>query len=198
MTHSILRMPTSATLTSEQFYDLCRVNPDWKLERTAQGDLVFIAPTGGETGARNANLLIQLGIWNENAQLGVIFDSSTAFHLPNGADRSPDVSWIKHERWNTLTPQQREKFPPLSPDFIIELMSPSDNLRDAQSKMQEYVDNGVQLAWLLNRKDREVEIYQIGKPRTILKQPTQLSGNSILPGFILKLDGFWECDRAIL
>lgn len=124
MPQSILRMPATATFTSDQFYDLCRANPDWKLERNAQGDLVVMAPTGGETGSRNADLLIRLGIWNEQSKLGVVFDSSTGFHLPNGADRSPDVSWVQSDRWNALTPQQREKFPPLAPDFVIELMSP--------------------------------------------------------------------------
>ena len=191
MAQSILRMPVTATLSSEQFYDLCRANPNWKLERTAQGDLVVMAPTGGETGVRNANLLIRLGIWNEQSQLGVVFDSSTGFHLPNGADRSPDLAWIRRERWDALTPQQREKFPPLAPDFVIELMSPSDNLTEAQAKMQEYIDNGVQLGWLLNRQAKQVEIYQPGQPTEILQQPHQLSGNFILPDFILSLDGFW-------
>lgn len=124
-------MPTTVPVTSEQFYDLCQVNPAWKLERTAQGDLVIAAPTGGETGARNANLLIRLGVWNEQYQLGVVFDSSTGFHLPNGADRSPDIAWVKKQRWDALTPLQREKFPPLAPDFVMELMSPTDNLADA-------------------------------------------------------------------
>jgi Uma2 family endonuclease len=191
MTQSILRMPATATLTSDQFYDLCRVNPDWKLERTAQGDLVVMAPTGGETGARNANLLIRLGIWNEQSQLGVVFDSSTGFHLPNGADRSPDVAWVKQDRWNALTPQQREKFPVLAPDFVIELMSPSDDLSEAQAKMQEYLDNGVQLGWLLNRKTKQVEIYQSGQPKEVLQQPNQLFGDPILPNFVLSLDSFW-------
>ena len=191
MSPSILRMPPTATFTSNQFYDLCQANPDWKLERTAQGDLVIMAPTGGETGSRNANLLIQLGIWNEQTQLGVVFDSSTGFHLPNGADRSPDVAWVQRDRWSALTPEQREKFPPLAPDFVIELMSPSDGLADAQAKMQEYLDNGVQLGWLFNRKAKQVEIYRPGQTKEVLQQPSQLNGDSILPNFVLKLDQFW-------
>ena len=191
MTQSILRMPENARLTSQQFYDLCCANPDWKLERTVEGNLVIMAPTGGETGARNANLLIRLGIWNEQSQLGIVFDSSTGFHLPNGADRSPDVAWVKRERWEALTLAQREKFPPLAPDFVIELMSPTDNLKTAQLKMQEYLDNGVKLGWLFNRLAKQVEIYQSGKPKVVLEQPNKLLGEPILPNFVLILDGFW-------
>jgi Uma2 family endonuclease len=184
-------MPATATLTSDQFYDLCRANPDWKLERTVDGDLVVMAPTGGETGARNANLLIRLGIWNEQTQLGVVFDSSTGFHLPNGADRSPDLAWVRRERWDALTPQQREKFPPLAPDFVLELMSPSDSLAEAQAKMREYMDNGVQLGWLLNRGEALVEIYRLNQQIEVLQQPMQLSGDPVLPKFVLRLNDFW-------
>lgn len=191
MAQSILKMPATAPLTSDQFYDLCRANPDWKLERTAQGDLVVMAPTGGETGFRNADLLIRLGIWNEQTQLGLVFGSSTGFHLPNGSDRSPDVAWGQQARWDALTPQQREQFPPLAPGFVIKLMSPTDNLADAQAKMQEYLDNGVQLGWLFNRKAKQVEIYRAGQAKAVLQQPDQLSGEPTLPGFTLKLDGFW-------
>jgi Uma2 family endonuclease len=191
MTQSILKMPPTAALTTDQFYDLCRANPDWKLERTASGDLVVMAPTGGETGARNANLLIRLGIWNEQSQLGVVFDSSTGFHLPSGADRSPDVAWVRRERWDALTSQQREKFPPLAPDFVMELMSPNDNLAEAQAKMQEYIDNGVRLGWLLNREAKQVEVYRLGQSKEVLQQPTQLAGDPILPGFILNLGILW-------
>jgi len=191
MTQNILKMPATVKLTSERFYDLCRENPESKLERTAEGNLVIMAPTGGETGARNAHLLIRLGIWNERSQLGVVFDSSTGFHLPNGADRSPDVSWTSKERWNALSQTQRETFPPLAPDFVIELMSPSDNLGEVRAKMQEYLDNGVRLGWLFNRKTRQVEIYQLGREQEILLQPARLCGDPVLPGFTLDLDGFW-------
>jgi Uma2 family endonuclease len=188
---SILKMPATAGFTADQFYDLCRANPEWKLERTAYGDLVVMAPTGGETGTRNANLLIRLGIWNEQSQLGIVFDSSTGFHLPNGADRSPDVAWVRRDRWDALTPQQREKFPPLAPDFVMELMSPSDNLAEAQAKMQEYRENGVQMGWLFNRTAKLVEIYRPEQPMDVLQQPAKISGSPVLPNFILSLDGFW-------
>jgi Uma2 family endonuclease len=187
----VLKMPASTTLTSHQFYDLCRANPDWKLERTAEGDLMIMAPTGGETGARNASLVIRLGIWNERTQAGIVFDSSTGFHLPNGADRSPDVAWVKLDRWQTLSAKERETFPPIAPDFVIELMSPSDRLEEAQAKLQEYIENGVRLGWLFNRRDKQVEIYRPGNPKEILAAPAQLSGEGILPGFTLALDTFW-------
>ena len=191
MTHTILRMPATAPLTSSQFYDLCQANPEWKLERTAQGDLAIMSPTGGETGARNASLLIKLGIWNEQTQLGVVFDSSTGFHLPNGADRSPDIAWVRRDRWDSLTTEEREKFPPLAPDVVIELMSPSDSVATAQTKMEEYCDSGVGLGWLIHRRARQIHIYQPKQPKRILQQPLQVSGDPVLPGFVLELDGFW-------
>jgi Uma2 family endonuclease len=191
MIPQVIHMPTSAPLTSDQFYDLCRVNPDYRIERTAHGDLMFMAPTGGETGHRNVEVSADFVIWNRQAQLGFVFDSSTGFHLPNGADRSPDVAWVERDRWNRLTPAQREKFPPLAPDFVLELMSPSDSLGEAQSKMEEYMENGVLLGWLLNRKDQQVEIYRLGQPKEILQAPLSLSGEDILPGFELNLTNFW-------
>lgn len=126
-------------------------------------------------------------IWNRQTQLGVGFDSSTCFKLPNGANRSPDVAWIKKDRWNALTPEEQEKFPPIAPDFVLELMSPSDTLRETQEKMQEYIDNGVKLGWLINLKTRQVEISRLGEPVEILTSPPQLSGEDVLLGFILNL-----------
>jgi Uma2 family endonuclease len=144
-------------------------------------------PTGGETGNRNAEIVVDFGIWNRQTKLGKVFDSSTGFKLPNGADRSPDVAWIKQERWDALTPEQKEKFPPIAPDFVLELMSPSDDLQKVQEKMQEYMDNQVKLGWLIDRKTRRVEIYRLGKEVEVLESPTELSGEDVLPGFILNL-----------
>ncbi|MEB3226861.1 MAG: Uma2 family endonuclease [Synechocystis sp.] len=191
MTATVLRIPPAVNFTSEQFYDLCRINPNWKLEREATGDLVIMSPTGGETGARNADILIQLGLWNQRKSQGIVFDSSTGFHLPNGADRSPDVAWVKKERWQGLSLLEREKFPPLAPDFVIELMSPTDNLSDAQTKMIEYQQNGVKMGWLINRRLQQVEIYQLGKEREVLTKPKSLSGDPILVDFRLNLTNFW-------
>ncbi len=174
-------------LTDDQFYQLCRDNPEIKFERNIRGEITIMPPTGGETGEYNASLIADFVIWNRQTKLGKVFDSSTCFKLPNNSNRSPDVSWIKLERWNQLTPQQREKFPPIAPDFVLELMSPSDSLKDVQNKMQEYMDVGVKLGWLIDRKNRRVEIYRQGKEVEILDSPTNLSGEDILPGFILNI-----------
>lgn len=180
-----------ADLTDDQFYQLCRDNPDVKFERNVQGDLLIVAPTGGETGNRHAGLTAQLWLWSQQAQIGPVFDSSTCFKLPNSATRSPDAAWIAQARWDTLTSEQKEKFPPISPDFVVELMSPSDSLPEAQAKMQEYLDNGVQLAWLINRPHRQVEIYCLGQSLEVLTAPEMLSGENLLPGFVLDLKTIW-------
>ncbi|WP_414585877.1 Uma2 family endonuclease [Scytonema sp. PCC 10023] len=174
-------------LTDEQFYQLCRKNPDIKFERNAKGELLIMSPTGGETGNHNSEINADFVIWNRQTKLGKVFDSSTGFKLPNGADRSPDVAWIKQERWDTLTPEQKEKFPPIAPDFVLELMSPYDDLQKVQEKMQEYMENQVKLGWLIDRKTRRVEIYRLGKEVEVLESPTELSGEDVLPGFILNL-----------
>ncbi|NMG18150.1 Uma2 family endonuclease [Brasilonema bromeliae] len=174
-------------LTDEQFYQLCQKNPDLKFERSAKGELIIMPPTGGETGSHNSEMNADFVIWNRQTKLGKVFDSSTAFKLPNGADRSPDVTWIRQERWDVLTFEQKEKFPPIVPDFVLELMSPSDNLQKTQEKMQEYMENQVKLGWLIDRKTRRVEIYRLGQAVEVLESPTELSGEDILPGFILDL-----------
>ncbi len=178
-------------LSDEQFFQLCQDNRDLRLERSAKGDLIIMPPTGGETGNSNAGITAQLWLWNNLHKLGVVFDSSTGFKLPNGADRSPDAAWIPLEKWQALTPQQKERFLPLSPDFVIELMSPSDSLETARKKMQEYLDNGTRLGWLINRKTREVEIYRQGQAVEILTNPESLSGESILSEFSLNLTLIW-------
>ncbi|MBD2252900.1 Uma2 family endonuclease [Nostoc parmelioides] len=178
-------------LTDDQFYQLCRENPGVKFERNHKGELIIMPPTGGETGNKNSEINADFVIWNRQTKLGICFDSSTCFKLPNGANRSPDVAWIRKERWDALTPEQQEKFPPIAPDFVLELMSPSDSLEDTQAKMQEYIDNQVKLGWLINRKTQQVEIYRLGKPVELLASPTELSGEDILPGFILSLQIVW-------
>ncbi len=158
---------------------------------TKDGELIIMSPTGGEAGETNFNLYIDLGIWNRQTKLGVAFDSSTIFVLPNSARRSPDVSWIKLERWNSLTLKEKQGFPPLAPDFVIELVSPSDiknqRYEDLQAKMQEYLDNGVKLGWLIEPSAKTVEIYRVGQQVEILNNPQTLSGEDVLPGFILDL-----------
>ena len=188
---STLDLKTIIDLTDEQFYQLCRANPDVKFERNANGTLLIMSPTGGETGNRNLEIGADFAIWNRQTKLGVCFDSSTCFKLPNGAQRSPDIAWIKQDRWQALTPAQREQFPPITPDFVLELLSPSDSLPTTQTKMQEYIDNGVNLGWLINRKNRTVEIYRPNQSVQLLTNPTQLSDPDILPGFTLNLSSLW-------
>lgn len=191
MTAITINFNNIVKLSDDQFYQLCRDNPDIKFERNESGELIVMPPTGGETGKCNAKLTARFVLWNEQTQLGEVFDSSTCFKLPNGSDRSPDVSWIQLERWNALEPEQREKFPPIAPDFVLELMSPSDSLSETQAKMQEYMNAGVKLGWLIDRKTRLVEIYRQGQPKEVLKSPTSLSGEDILPGFVLNLQIIW-------
>jgi Uma2 family endonuclease len=192
MTAITLNLNSIIKLTSEQFYQLCEENPDLKLERNANGELIVMPPTGGETGKSNSKFNLQIGLWNEQTELGEVFDSSTGFTLPNKADRSPDVSWVEKSRWSALTPEQREKFIPLCPDFVIELVSPSDSLKKSQEKMQEYMENGCRLGWLINRKKREVEIYRPGQDVEVLQSPLTLSGENVLPGFVLYLQKIWN------
>ncbi|MEQ9550011.1 MAG: Uma2 family endonuclease [Coleofasciculus sp. G3-WIS-01] len=174
-------------LTDEQFYQLCQNNRELNFETTAQGELIIMAPVGGESGNRESELIADLVIWNRQTSLGYTFSSSTIFKLPNGAKRSPDAAWIRRERWEALTPEQRRKFPPIAPDFVIELRSATDDLQPLRDKMQEYMDAGVQLAWLINPQQQQVEIYRWGQPVEIRNLPTELSGETLLPGFSLTL-----------
>ena len=174
-------------LTDDQFFQLCQNNRDLRFERTAKGELLIMSPTGGETSNRNFDLAVQLGIWNRQTNLGKGFDSSGGFKLPNGADRAPDLAWIPRERWDALTREQRQKFLPLCPDFAVELRSPSDSLTDLREKMQEYMDNGTRLGWLIDPQNKRVEIYRAGRDVEILPNPETLSGEDVLPGFVLDI-----------
>lgn len=179
-------------LTDKQFYQLCLKNSDVKFERNAQGHIIIMSPTGGETGKYNVEISADLVNWNRQHKLGVCFDSSTCFKLPNGANRSPDLAWIAQDRWNLLSSQEKEVFPAIAPDFVLELMSPSDTLKDSQTKMQEYLENQVKLGWLINRKAKQVEIYRQNQPVEILDCPNILSGEDILPDFFLNLQSIWN------
>ncbi len=174
-------------LTHEDFEKLCQDNPEQKFELTKDGELEVMAPTGGESGRKELNLGADLVIWNRQAGLGETFSSSTGFILPNGAERSPDAAWVELSRWEALTPEQRKKFPTLAPDFALELRSETDSLTKLQQKMVEYRDNGVRLGWLINPQQRQVEIYRQGRDVEVLKNPSTLSGEDVLPGFLLDL-----------
>ena len=185
------QLTLNINLTDEAFFQLCQNNRDLRFERTAAGELIIMPPTGSDTGNRNFDIAVELGIWNKQTKLGKGFDSSTGFKLPNGKDVSPDVAWIKKERWDSLTPEQQNKFAPIAPDFVIELRSSSDNLKPLQEKMQEYIDNGVKLAWLIDRKQRKVFIYRPNCVVEELDNPQTLTGENLLPGFVLDLSQIW-------
>lgn len=174
-------------LTDEQFYQLCTRNQELQIELTAKQELIIKELVGGDTGNQEAGLIGRVWLWNDQSRLGFVFSSSTIFKLPNGANRSPDVAWIQKARWEALTPDQRRKFPPIAPDFVIELRSATDDLETLQAKMQEYLDNGVRLGWLVNPQDQQVEIYRSHQPIETRNFPTELSGESILPELVLRL-----------
>ncbi len=183
--------PVLQKMNDHEFFEFCQLNRDWRFERTHEGDLVIMSPTGGKTGQRNFLLTTLFGGWVEADGTGVGFDSSTGFTLPNGAKRSPDLAWIKRSRWEVLTEDQRAEFPPLCPDFVVELRSPSDALAPLQAKMQEYMDNGAQLGWLIDPEDRRVHIYRPGVPTTCLDNPDSLDGEPLLPGLRLPVAKLW-------
>jgi Uma2 family endonuclease len=192
MTAITLNLNSIIKLTSEQFYQLCEENPDLKLRTQRQRRINCHAANRRRNWENATQNLTTNWTWNEQTELGEVFDSSTGFTLPNKADRSPDASWVEKSRWSALTPEQREKFIPLCPDFVIELVSPSDSLKKTQEKMQEYMENGCRLGWLINRKKREVEIYRPGQDVEVLQSPLTLSGENVLPGFVLNLQKIWN------
>lgn len=191
--HSPLEL--TLELTDEQFFQLCQNNRDLRFERTANGELIIMSPTGSETGRRNSGLNFQLTAWNIQNNLGVVFDSSSGFKLPDGSDISPDSAWVRRDRWDALTPEQKEKFAPICPDFVVELReaklsrreSASDSLEKLRAKMKVYTKNGAKLGWLLDRKNRQVEISRPDRDVEIIYSPATLSGEDVLPGFVLDL-----------
>ena len=183
----LVKIPVSLKLNYEQFLQLAKANADLRMERTAQGELVVLAPTGSEGGSRNLEISTDLALWNRKARLGIAFDSSTGFRLPNGAIRSPDSSWISNERWDALSSDQRRGFAPICPDFVIELASETDDIQVLRAKMQEYLENGCRLGWLIDPRSQQVEIYRLSQSVEVLDSPKLLSGEDVLPGFVLDL-----------
>jgi Uma2 family endonuclease len=178
-------------LTHEQFEQICQNNPDRSFELTENGELEIMPPVGAASGRREIRIGAQLYNWNERTNLGETFSSSTIFILPSGAERSPDAAWVEHSRWEAFTAEEQEKFLPLAPDFVIELRSPSDRLPKLQEKMIEYRDNSVRLGWLINPQQQQVEIYRLGRDVEVLESPTSLSGEDVLPGFVLDLQSIF-------
>ncbi|MEM7759177.1 MAG: Uma2 family endonuclease [Cyanobacteria bacterium P01_A01_bin.40] len=187
MTYTLNLKAFTDSISDRALEQLCLENPDLKFETDQYGKLIVMSPTGSLTGEKNADLIYQVQSWNRQSKLGVVFDSSTGFKLFNGAIRSPDVSWIALNRWNSLRDEQQRGFAPIDPDFVIELLSPTDQLSETQQKMMEYLDCGVKLGWLINPDAKEVEIYRHGQDQQLLNNPSSVSGEDILPGFILDL-----------
>jgi Uma2 family endonuclease len=186
----ILQMPSS--MTDDQFFQFCQLNRDLRIERNQFGEISIMPPAGSETGNREFNIAVQLGIWSEKDGTGIGFSSSTGFTLSTGAKRSPDAAWIKLERWNQLTPKQQKKFAPICPDFVIELRSDSDNLQPLKEKMQEYMQEpGIQLGLLIDRKNRRVYIYRPGEKEEYLENPDVVNCDPILTGFVLNMGKIW-------
>lgn len=183
----VLNLEPVVHLSDEQFYQLCMANRDLNLELNGKGELIIVPPVGGESGNAEAGLITDLEIWNRQTRLGKVFSSSTIFRLSNGAQRSPDAAWVKLERWETLTAEQRKKFPPLMPDFVIQLRSETGHLKPLQDKMQEYLENGLPLGWLINPQDQQVEIYRSRLAVEVVQTPALLSGEEVLPGFELQI-----------
>lgn len=182
---------TSLRLTHEQFEQVCRDNPDLRLELTSTGGLIVMPPAGSLTGKRNFNLTGQFMVWVERDGTGVGFDSSTGFTLPNRAVRSPDVSWVRREKWEALSEDEQEEFAPLCPDFVIELRSRWQTLKEQQSKMQEYLDNGTALGWFIDPRNRRVYVYRAGEEVEVLTNAATVSADPLLPGFELRLEELW-------
>ncbi|MBD2132174.1 MULTISPECIES: Uma2 family endonuclease [unclassified Sphaerospermopsis] len=188
----VFQLPSSVKMTDEQFFDFCQINRNLRIERNKFGEISIMSPAGSETGNREINILGQLWVWTEKDGTGIAFSSSTGFKLSTSAERSPDASWIKLERWNTLTPEQQKKFAPICPDFIIELRSASDNLQPLKEKMMEYMEEpGIQLGLLIDRKHRRVYIYRPGQPVECLENPETVNCDPILPGFVLNMAKIW-------
>lgn len=184
--------PIIQRMTDDEFFEFCQKHPDLRIERTSEGDLIIMPPTGGETGRSNFKLTTLFGNWVEADGTGEGFDSSTIFRLPNGAERSPNAAWIKRSRWEALSKEERKKFPPLCPDFVIELRSDTDRLNVLQDKMQEYIDNGAQLGWLIDPLEKKVWVYCPEAEAECLENPATVSGDPLLPGFVLPLDKIWR------
>jgi Uma2 family endonuclease len=187
-----LDLSSISDISRLQFRQIAADNPEMRLERSKQGHLIIMAPTDGETGNRNFDLIGQLYLWNYTNQLGKAFDSSTGLELPNGGDRSPDVSWIPLAKWEALSPEERRGFLPLAPDFVIELMSRSDSWPQTQAKMEEYMESGCRLGWLIDPKNKRVAIYRPGQAPEILTAPDSLSGEEVLIGFSLDARFLWS------
>jgi Uma2 family endonuclease len=181
--------PLEPRLTDEEFEKFCQQNPDLRIELTSEGEMIIMLPTTPETGSRNFKLTGRLAAWAEKDGTGIGFDSSTVFTLPNGAKRAPDASWMRLDRWHRLSKREKNRFSQICPDFVVELRSRTDRLKTLQAKMEEYIAQGAQLGWLIDPIRKKVQVYRPGREVEILDHPKQISGEPLLEGFILRLDG---------
>src|SRR5437588_1399340 len=184
--------PAKLRMNDDEYFQFCQLNPELRIERTSEGDIIVLAPTGGKSGRQNAKLTARVTNWAEQDATGQVFDSSTEFILPNRAGRAPDVSWIRNERWDALTEKEQEQFPPLCPDFVVELRSKTDRLKTLQAKMEEYIANGAQLGWLIDPLERKVHIYRPAAEPEVLNNPERVSGEPLLKGFVLDVRSIWD------
>ena len=175
------------SMSEEEFFEFCQLNSELRIERDANGQIIIMSPTGSETGNRNSELLLEIGFWNRKCGLGKVFDSSTGFRLPNGAVLSPDVSWIANERWEALTEKERKKFAPITPDFVLELLSEEQLLYELQDKMEEYLSCGCRLGWLVDPRSRTTYVYLPGAQPIAVTFDQVLTGGDVLPGLVVKL-----------
>jgi len=185
--HFPVRVRPASRMSDDELFELCARNRELRIERTSEGEVIVMSPTGGDSGRRNFLLIVQLGAWASRDGTGVGFDSSTGFLLPNGAERAPDASWLRRERWDALTGDQRRKFVPLCPDFVVELRSPSDDLAELQAKMDEYAGCGARLGWLIDVEAKRAWIYRAGRAVEAVENGQELNGDPELPGFVLDL-----------
>jgi Uma2 family endonuclease len=179
-------------MNDDEFFEFCQRHKDLRIEMEKDGEIIIMPPTGSETGVKNFKLTGMFWVWVERDGRGVGFDSSTGFRLPNGAKRSPDLSWMTLERWNAISAAKRKKFAPVCPDFVVELRSETDTLEKLQAKMEEYIENGASLGWLIDAGRRKVYVYTQNKEVEILNNPTEISGDPLLKGFKLNLKEIWE------
>ena len=190
----VLKLAPVLELTDEQLRELCSLNSDLRIERNDKGELELLPPANITAGSQNAGINARLLVWAEGNGRGVAFDSSTGFTLPNGAVRSPDASWVLKSRLAELSESEKQKLAAICPDFVIELRSNSDALTALTAKMQEYLDNGIKLGWLIDPFQRRVHVYRPGTEVEVLEGPETLSGDPELPGFSLDLKPIWEPD----
>lgn len=188
----VLKTRPAVDLSEDEFFELCQANRDLRFERTAEGDVIITGPAGSESGRRNLGLGAQLYLWTREDGRGVSFDSSTGFALPNGAVRSPDAAWIPRERYGRLDAAKRQRFAPICPDFVADLRSPTDRLAMLEAKMREYLENGARLGWLIDPITRQVHVYRPGRTPEVLVAPERVSGDPVVPGFVLELDEIWD------